>query len=122
MSVPDVPLVIVAVLLVVLAGFLAAAEAAVQRLSRNRVAELKEEGRRGAERLLRVVEDGAATLSVSTFLRVFAETGAAVCVTVALMDSLELWWQAALAAAAIMSVLSFALVGVGPLTIVQQNA
>lgn len=122
MRVPGVQLIVVAVLLVALAGLLAAAEAAVQRLSRARAAELRDEGRRGADTLVRVVEDPAGTLSVSTFLRVFAETGAAVCVTVALIDWTDQWWQAALAAAAIMSVLSFALVGVGPRTIGQQNA
>lgn len=121
MSVPGVQLIVLAVLLVLLAGLLAAAEAAVQRLSRNRAAELSDEGRRGADTLVRVLEDPAGTLSVSTFVRVFAETGAAVCVTVALIDWTDQWWQGALAAAAIMSMLSFALVGVGPRTLGQQN-
>jgi CBS domain containing-hemolysin-like protein len=121
-SVPAVPLIVVAVVLMVLAGCLAAGEAAIQRLSRARVLELREEGRRGAAPLVRAVEDSAATLSVSTFLRVFAETGAAVCVTIVLVAQTDVWWQAALTAAAIMSAMSFALVGVGPRTLGQQHA
>ena len=52
---------------------LAAAEAAIFRMSRVRAAELAEEGRSGSLSLVTVVADSAAYLAVLAFLRVVAE-------------------------------------------------
>jgi CBS domain containing-hemolysin-like protein len=121
-SPPDAQLVVLAIVLVVVAGMFAASEAALTRVSRTRVAELVAEGRRGARALARVSADPAPTLSVSTFLRVLAESGAAVAVTITLVGVLPTWWQAGLAAAAIMTAVSFVAVGVGPRTLGRQHA
>lgn len=119
---PVVRLVLLSVVLVLVAGALAAAEASLSRVSRARAQELLEERSRGAGALLTVAQDPAPTLNVSTFLRVLAESAAAVCVTIVLQQVLEGGWQAALAAIAAMTALSFVLVGVGPRTLGRQHA
>ncbi len=122
MSGGDVRLVVVALVLVVLAGALAASEAALARVSRARAGELLGEGRRGAQALARVAEDPAPTLSVSTFLRVLAESGAAVLLTVVFLDAVGNGWRAVAIAVATMTALSFVAVGVGPRTLGRQHS
>jgi CBS domain containing-hemolysin-like protein len=121
-NVPTVQLVLLAVVLLVVAGVFAAAEAALARVSRGRAAELASDGRRGAQALVGVAADPAPTLLVSTFLRVLAESGAAVLVTLAYVGGLPVWWHAALAAAGTMTAAVFVVVGVGPRTIGRQHA
>ena len=115
-------LVVVALLLVVVAGAFAASEAALARVSRARAGELVSEGRRGAGALARVAADPGPTLSVSTFLRVLAEAGAAVSLTFVYLDVLGPRWQAALAAVGTGAALSFVVVGVGPRTLGRQHS
>ena len=122
MTVPSGGLVVVALVLVAVAGGFAASEAALARVSRTRAAELVDAGRRGSAALARVVEEPAPTLSVATFLRVLAESGAAVAVTLVATGTTAVWWHAGLAAAAIMAALLFVVVGVGPRTIGRQHA
>ncbi len=122
MNAADVRLVVVALVLVLVAGGLAASEAALARVSRSRAAELVAEGRRGAEALARVVADPAPMLSVSTFLRVLAESGAAVLLTVVYLDLLGDAWRAVAVAIGTMTALSFVAVGVGPRTLGRQHA
>jgi CBS domain containing-hemolysin-like protein len=118
----DVRLVVVALVLVLLAGALAASEAALARVSRARAGELVDVGQRGSQALARVAEDPAPTLSVSTFLRVLAESGAAVLLTVVYLDLIGSGWRAVAAAIATMTALSFVAVGVGPRTLGRQHA
>jgi CBS domain containing-hemolysin-like protein len=118
----DVRLVIVALLLVLVAGGLAASEAALARVSRARASELLDAGRRGSAALARVAEDPAPTLSVSTFLRVLTESGAAVLLTVVYLDVFGWGWRAVALAIATMTALSFVAVGVGPRTVGRQHA
>ena len=122
MSTGDVQLVVLALVLVLGAGALAASEAALARVSRARAGELLSEGRRGAAALTRMAEDPAPTLSVSTFLRILAETGAAVLITVVFLDVLGSGWRAALVAIAAMTALTFVAVGVGPRTLGRQHS
>ena len=122
MSVPAVELVLLAILLLLVAGLFAGAEAALARVSRGRAAELESDGRRGSVALARVAEDPAPTLAVSTFLRVLCETGAATFVTLVFVAGLSSWWQAALAAMSTMTAAVFVAVGVGPRTIGRQHA
>ncbi len=121
-SVPHVELGLLALVLVLVAGVFAASEAALSRVSRARAAELLGSDRHGAAALARVAADPAPTLSVSTFVRVLAESAAAVCVVVVFLDLVPVWWQAALAAAGTMTALSFVLVGVGPRTFGRQHS
>ncbi len=122
MNVPVVQLVVLAVVLIAVAGIFAASESALSRVSRSRAGELAAAGRRGSAALLRVAEDPAPTLTVSTFLRVVVESFAAVCFTLVYVSLLASWWQVALAAGGTMTALSFVLVGVGPRTVGRQHA
>jgi CBS domain containing-hemolysin-like protein len=117
-----VRLVVVALLLVLVAGALAASEAALARVSRARAGELLAEGRRGSAALARVAEDPAPTLSVSTFLRILGESGAAVLLTVVFLDVLGSGPRAVATAIATTAALSFVAVGVGPRTLGRQHS
>jgi CBS domain containing-hemolysin-like protein len=121
-SAGDVRLFGLAVVLVLVAGLLSASEAALSRVSRGRAADLREEGRRGADALVRVTADPAPTLSVSAFVRILALTSAFACVMVVWLDVLPVRWQAALAAIGTITAAWFVLVEVGPRTLGRQHA
>ncbi len=114
-------LVLPALISIVVAFLLSAAEAAIFRMSRVRAAELFDEGRSGAKSLVTVVSDSPAYLSVIAFLRVVAEATAAVLVTLAVAGQVESTWSRALISIAIMAVVSFVVVGVSPRTLGRQN-
>jgi CBS domain containing-hemolysin-like protein len=118
----EVVLLVVAVLLVVLAGLFAAADTALSRVSRTSVEELAREGRRGADRLARMVADPAPYLNVALFLRVVCEVLATVLVTRVCLDLLPEVWAGLLVAAAAMVVVSYVLIGVAPRTLARQHA
>ena len=86
---PTTHLVVVALGLLLIAGALSASEAALARRPRSRAGELVGEGRRGATALAQVVAEPSPALSVSTFLRVLAESGAVVAVTLAYVGVLD---------------------------------
>jgi CBS domain containing-hemolysin-like protein len=114
-------LVIPALVSIVTAFLLSAAEAAMFRMSRVRAQELYDEGRSGAKSLLTVVADSPAYVSVLAFLRVVAEATTAVLVTLAVAGAVESRWQALLISIAVMAVVSFVVVGVSPRTLGRQN-
>ena len=115
-------LVVLAVLLVAVAAVLAAAEAALNRLTRPEAARLVADGRRGADAVQAVLADLPPFINVSTFLRVTAEVTAAVCVTLALADAVRSWPVLLLVSGAVMAAVAFVLVGVGPRTLGRQHA
>ncbi len=103
----------VAVLLVALGGWLAAADAALGVLSRADLHELAETSR--ARRSLQAIAgDVGAHLNAVNFMRVVAETTAAVLVTLAFASVFAEWWWALLISAFIMTLASFVLVGASP--------
>jgi CBS domain containing-hemolysin-like protein len=114
-------LLVLAVLLVAVAGLLAGAEAALSRVSRTAAEELVKEGRRGAHRLQQVLEDPARYLNLLTLLRVTAELVATVLVTVAALEIFDNRWQAVLAASASMVLVSYIAIGVSPRTLGRQH-
>ena len=118
----DVVLVVAAVVLVLLAGVLAGADAALSRVSRVAVDGLVREGRRGSERLKQVVADPARYLNVALFLRIAFEITAVVLVTVVALDLAAETWQAVLVSSVSMLVISYVLVGVAPRTLGRQHA
>jgi CBS domain containing-hemolysin-like protein len=122
MITPDARLALAVVLLIALAGALAAAEASISKVTRVRAEQLLEDGRRGASALLVVTGNSGPYLSVSTFVRVVCESFAAVFVTITCAGAFERQWVALLVAAAIMVLSSFVLVGVSPRTIGRQHA
>jgi CBS domain containing-hemolysin-like protein len=119
---PRALLVVLAILLIGVGGLIAAAEAAVSRVSRSTVTDLVAEGRPASRSLALVVADTAPYLSVATFLRVVSESGAAVMITIVCAGWLHSWWSVLLVAGGIMTVLSFVLGGVSPRTVGRQHA
>lgn len=123
MTLGDARLIGAAVALVVVAGVLAAVEAALSRVSRARAGELAAQERRGARALCRVAEDPAPILSVATFLRELAQSGAAVSLVIVLVaGTVRVTWQVSLGAVAILTAAFFVAVGVGPRTLGRQHA
>jgi CBS domain containing-hemolysin-like protein len=115
-------LVIAAFAGIVIAFVMAAAESSLSRLSRHRATELVEEGRSGASALAIIVADSAAYLSVGAFVRVLAESAAAVLITLSVVDSVNEFMPALLISIGVMAVVSFVVVGVSPRTLGRQHA
>ena len=115
-------LVILAVVAVALAFLAAAGEAALGRVSRVRAHELLTEERPGSKSLVKVVGDRAAYVALLSFIRVLGEVTAAVMVTFVVVNEVDQTWSSFALAIAIMTVVSFVVVGVSPRTIGSQNS
>jgi CBS domain containing-hemolysin-like protein len=109
-------------LLVVLAGVLAMADAALAAFSKARADSLVTAGRRGATRVRRLVEDPAPVLNTVLLLRLGAEISAVVLVAAVCVGAFRAEWQAVLVAAGSMLVVSYVAIGVGPRTVGRQHA
>ncbi len=127
----DVALVAIAAALVLFAGVLASAEAALSSISKARANELVRDGRAGSKRLLAVVSDTPRFVNTTLLLRVVCETTATVLVTLVVVDVLApsgagtaspATWLEVLAAAGVMVVVSYIVVGVAPRTIGRQHS
>jgi CBS domain containing-hemolysin-like protein len=114
-------LIVVAALLVPLAGLFAAADAALNSVSRARVDTLIREGRTGSRALGAVVADRPRHVNLLLLLRLVAETVATVLLTVALARLITPEWAGVLTAAGIMVVVSYVFIGVGPRTLGRQH-
>ncbi|MBA8825454.1 CBS domain containing-hemolysin-like protein [Saccharopolyspora lacisalsi] len=110
-----------AVLLVVVAGLFAAADAAIGAASRARVDELVRQGRGGAKQLALVLSDRPRHVNLLLLLRLACELGATVVVTVVVLGATSSSGWAVLVAALVMLVVSYVLVGVGPRTLGRQH-
>ncbi len=109
--------------LVLVAGLLSAAEAALAGFSRARAEELDDEARPGARRVLRILDDPPRYLNTALFLRLLAETGAIVFATLMIQDAMGGGrWAVVLVSVAVMLVVSFVVIGVGPRTLGRQHA
>lgn len=111
-----------AAMLALLAGLAASAETALSRVSRVRVEELVRERRRRADRLQQVLADPSRYLNLVLLLRVSCELSATVLVTVLFIALLGTSWPAVVAAAGVMVVVSYVVVGVSPRTLGRQHA
>lgn len=111
-----------AVGLVLMAGLLAGAETALARVSRVTVEELVRENRRGAGKLAEVVADPARYVNMVLLLRIGCELVATVIVADLSISWLDETWRAYVVAAAIMIVVSYVVIGVGPRTLGIQHA
>ncbi len=109
------------VLLVALGGWLAAADSALGVLSRADLTELASTAR-ARRSLLAIAADVGAHVNAVNFMRVVAETTAAVLVTLAFAYVFDEWWWALLLSAFIMTLASFVLVGSSPRAIGRVNA
>jgi CBS domain containing-hemolysin-like protein len=115
-------LLVLVVGLVVVAGLLSSAEAALAPYSRARADELADEGRAGAKRLVQLLDDPAPYLNTALFLRTLCEIAAAVLLTLMITGSFGREPGAIVAAVAVMVVVSFVALGVAPRTLGRQHA
>ena len=114
-------LLLAAALLVALGGLMAALDAALSVTSRADVAELAQTGRNRPS-LAKIAADPEAHGNAVVFIRILGETAAAVLVTVAFTILFENIWWAMLAAAVLMTAVSFVLVGASPRAVGRQHA
>jgi CBS domain containing-hemolysin-like protein len=114
--------VVLAALLVLVAGLLVSAETALSTVSHARAVELEREGKGGAARLAAITSDSPRFLNTVLLLRVVSEITATVLVTLVVIDLLGSTWLRVVTAAGIMVVLSYIVIGVGPRTIGRQHA
>jgi CBS domain containing-hemolysin-like protein len=131
-STANVWLIVISAALVVLAGVFSSIEAALSSFSKARAEQIAEDGRSGAGRLLRIVEDPARYVNTALFLRLLFEIGAIVLVAVVMTDlivtrdpvSAEVAGRPLAVAATIlvMVTVSFVVVGVAPRTVGRQHA
>ncbi|BBZ03733.1 hypothetical protein MCHIJ_31700 [Mycolicibacterium chitae] len=110
-----------AIALVGLGGLFAAIDAAISTVSMARIEEMVRDERPGAVRLARVVSERPRFINLVVLLRIACETAATVLVVEYLRDLMSVGW-ALLIAAAVMVVVSFVVIGVGPRTVGRQNA
>ncbi len=111
----------VAVLLVAFGGLLAAADAALGALSRSDLVDLALTSR-ARRSLLAISRDPGAHLNAISFMRIVAETTAAVLVTLAFAYTFEDWWWTLLLSAGIMTATSFVIVGSSPRSVGRAHA
>ncbi|MGV0646202.1 hemolysin family protein [Mycolicibacterium sp. XJ879] len=112
---------IAAIVLVGLGGLFAAIDAALSTVSPARVEELQREERPGAVRLAKVMAERPRYINLIVLLRIACEVGATVLLAAYLDGHLGVTWGL-FVAAAIMVVVSFVVIGVGPRTIGRQHA
>ncbi|OII09231.1 hemolysin family protein [Curtobacterium sp. MCBA15_008] len=111
----------VAFVLVVLGGLLAATDAALSVVSRADLDEIAR-GSKHRRAIEAIGDDVGAHVNALNFFRVLAETAAAVLVTIALVMVFDTWWVALIVAAAIMTAVSFVLVGSSPRSVGRAHA
>jgi CBS domain containing-hemolysin-like protein len=114
-------LLVAAVVLVGFGGLMAAIDAALGVTSRADLADLGAGGR-NASSLRKISDDPEAHSNAVVFIRVLAETAAAVLVTVAFTILFDSIWWAMLAAVVLMTGISFVVVGASPRTVGRQHA
>ncbi|MGP3536591.1 hemolysin family protein [Microbacterium sp. RD1] len=114
-------LLVAALVLVGFGGLMVALDAALSVTSRADLAELASGGR-NARSLRRIAADPEAHVNAVMFIRVLAETTAAVLVTLAFVQLFDSIWWALLAAAVLMTGISFVAVGASPRSVGRQHA
>ncbi|CCH87207.1 conserved membrane protein of unknown function; putative CBS domains [Modestobacter italicus] len=122
MSATAIVLLVIAVALVLVAGVFAMLDAALQRLSKARVDELRRDGAKRAGALAVVMEERARHVALLLLLRIACETAATVLVALVVYRLVDGLSVAALTAIAVMTVVSYVLIGVGPRTLGRQHA
>ncbi len=118
----DTTLLLIALGLVVLAGFFAASDSAISTVSPARAGELARERVRGARALQQIASDAPRYTNLLLLLRLLCELTATTLVALVFITGVESGWLAVLAAAGTMTVVSFVVVGVGPRTVGRQHA
>ncbi|GAA2459434.1 hemolysin family protein [Agromyces soli] len=112
---------VAAFVLVAFGGLMAAVDSAIASSSRADIAELAE-GSRAKRSLTAIAEDTGAHVNAVNFMRILAETTAAVLVTLAFASFLDNPWLVLLWSALIMTAVSFVLVGASPRSVGRVHA
>ncbi|MBV9088873.1 MAG: HlyC/CorC family transporter [Mycobacteriaceae bacterium] len=110
-----------AIVLIGLGGLFAAIDAAISTVSLARVEEMIRDERPGAVRLAKVITERPRYVNLIVLLRISCEAAATVMLVAYLWEDVGLKWGL-IAAAAIMVVVSFVVIGVGPRTLGRQHA
>jgi CBS domain containing-hemolysin-like protein len=121
MSTSNIALLVIAICLVPLGGVLACVDSALARVSVARVEEMVREGRRGARPLALVVADRARYTNLLLLLRVTCELSATVLVTIVARSVFGGHWSVPVLTVAVMVVVVYVLIGVGPRTVGRQH-
>lgn len=114
-------MILLALFLLILAGFLAGSEAALNSVSRIAVESIAERSARRAALVGKIIKDPARYLNVVLLVRKAAELGATVIVAEAFISRMENNLVAGLYAIGLMVLVSYVVVGVGPRTLAKQN-
>ena len=112
----------IAFVLMIFAGLTAAAEAALSSFSKARANRLLEEGRPGAQRVRRIVDDPPQYLNTLLFLRSMIEISAIILVANVIFSLIPKTWQAGAVTSGIMIIVSYIAWGVAPRTLGRQHA
>ena len=107
--------------LIAAGGLFAAVDAAINTVSIARVEELVRNERPGALRLVRLLRERPRYINLVVLLRITCEVSATVLLVAYISDDFGMTWGL-VAAAAIMTVINFVVMGVGPRTLGRQNA
>ncbi|WP_400998223.1 hemolysin family protein [Agromyces sp. GXQ0307] len=102
-----------ALVLVAFGGLMAAVDSAIGVVSRADIVDLAI-GARARRSLLAIADDTGAHVNAVNFMRILAETTAAVLVTLAFTFFIDEVWLVLLVSAAVMTAVSFVLVGASP--------
>jgi CBS domain containing-hemolysin-like protein len=113
--------IVLAAVLVPVAGLFAAADASLGTVSRARVDALVRAGRTGARQLAAVVADRPRYVNLLLLLRLACEVASTVLATMVAIQLITPVWLGATAAGVGMVVIDYVLIGVGPRTLGRQH-
>ena len=122
MTTSDWTMLVVALVLVVFAGFIAAAEAGLSSFSKSRADRLVEEKVSGARRVRQITDDPPRYLNTALFLRTVVEISAITLVAMVIFSAGWPAWQTGALTAGVMTVVSYIVWGVAPRTLGRQHA
>ncbi|WP_280338647.1 hemolysin family protein [Nocardia neocaledoniensis] len=113
--------ILLTIVLIGLGGIFAGVDSALNTVSRARLDDMVREERPGAARLRRIVDDRPRYVNLMVLLRILCEISATVLLAAA---ALQLWSPATalLVTAAVMVIVSYVVIGVGPRTLGRQHA
>jgi CBS domain containing-hemolysin-like protein len=112
----------VAALCVLVAAIGTSADAAFAAMSKVRAQRLVDSGRRGATRVLEMMQNPARYMNTSLFLRIALETIAVVLVALVFFEDFGATWERIVFPTVVMILVSYVLLGVAPRTLGRQHA
>ncbi|WAX56427.1 hemolysin family protein [Jatrophihabitans cynanchi] len=121
MNSADIIALVVAICLVPIGGLLACVDSALARISVARVEEYLREEHRGAKALSVIMGDRARYTNLLLLLRVVCELTATVLAAIVARSQFGARWPVPMITIAIMVVISYAVIGVGPRTLGRQH-